>query len=39
MSAYSQKRTLQMTEVAVFSGIFADILCRIDELRPKPTPA
>jgi len=39
MSVYSHEPSLQMTELATFGEIFADILCRIDELPPKPTPA
>ena len=28
----------QMAEVAIPKGLFADIMRRIDRLRPKPTP-
>jgi hypothetical protein len=31
--------TFQMAEVAIPRDLFADILRRIDWLRPKPTPA
>ena len=31
--------TLQMAEVAIPRGLFADILNRIERLRPKPAPA
>jgi hypothetical protein len=31
--------TFQFAEVAVPRGLFADILCRIDRLRPKSAPA
>ena len=31
--------TFQMAEVAIPRGLFADILRRIDWLRPKPAPA
>jgi hypothetical protein len=31
--------TFQMAEVAIPRKLFADILSRIDWLRPKPTPA
>ena len=31
--------TFQMAEVAIPRGLFADIMCRIDRLRPKPVPA
>jgi hypothetical protein len=31
--------TFQMAEVTVPRDLFADILRRIDRLRPKPTPA
>ncbi len=31
--------TFQLAEVAVPRHLFADILCRIDRLRPKPIPA
>ena len=30
--------TFQMAEVAIPRDLFADILCRIDRLRPKPAP-
>jgi len=30
--------TFQMAEVAIPRDQFADILCRIDRLRPKPAP-
>ncbi len=31
--------TFQMAEVAIPRDLFADILRRIDQLRPKPSPA
>ncbi len=31
--------TFQMAEVAIQKNLFADILRRIDRLRPKPAPA
>ncbi len=31
--------TFQMAEVAIPRDLFADIMCRIDRLRPKPCPA
>ena len=31
--------TFQMAEVAIPKNLFADILRRIDRLRPKPAPA
>ena len=31
--------TFQMAEVAIPRDLFADIMCRIDRLRPKPSPA
>ncbi len=31
--------TFQMAEVAILKDLFADILRRIDRLRPKPSPA
>jgi hypothetical protein len=31
--------TFQMAEVAIPRDLFADIMCRIDRLRPKPFPA
>ena len=31
--------TLQMAEVAIPRDLFADIMCRIGRLRPKPCPA
>ena len=31
--------TFQMAEVAIPQELFADIMCRIDRLRPKPAPA
>jgi len=31
--------TFQMAEVAIPRDLFADILCHIDRLRPKPCPA
>ena len=31
--------TFQMAEVAIPCDLFADIMCRIDRLRPKPCPA
>ena len=31
--------TFQIAEVAIPRALFADILRRIDRLRPKPTPA
>ena len=31
--------TFQLAEVAIPRSLFADILCRIDRLRPRPAPA
>ncbi len=31
--------TFQMAEVAILKDLFADILRRINRLRPKPSPA
>jgi len=36
---YGRNVTFQMAEVAIPCDLFADIVCRIDRLRPKPCPA
>jgi len=36
---HGQYVTFQLAEVAIPRDLFADILSRIDRLRPKPSPA
>ena len=39
MVRYGRFVTFQMAEIAIPKDLFADILRRIDRLRPRPSPA